>query len=93
MKENGLESEKGEGNGNQGEIWRGTAEKEGDGRSTYSARCRLSVHAKEMDNIEMGEDSLQLPQWNPRIFPTIDQLVSHQFTGYHHNDIMEFCPL
>ena len=62
-------------------------------RSTYSARCRPSVHEKEMDNVEMEEDSRQLPQRNPGIFRTIDQLVSHQFAGYHRNDIMEFFPL
>ena len=25
--------------------------------------------------------------------PTIDQFVSHQFAGYHRNDITEFFPL
>ena len=33
----------------------------GDGRSTYSARCRPSVH-EEMDDVKMHEDSQQLPQ-------------------------------
>ena len=61
---------------------------EGDGRSTYSARCRPSIHEKEMD-----EDSRQLPQRNHGILPTIDQFVSHQFAGYHRNDITEFFPL
>ena len=58
---------------------------EGDGRSTYSARCRPSVHEKEVDDVEMEEE----PQRNPGIFPTID----HQFAGYHRNDITEFFPL
>ena len=65
---------------------------EGDGRSTYSARCRLSVHEKEMHVIEMHKDSWQLPQQNHGILPTIDQFVSHQFAGYHRNDITEFFP-
>ena len=66
---------------------------EGDGRSTYSARCRPLVHEKEMDDVEMQEDSRQLPQRNRGIFPTIDQFASHQFAGYHRNDITEFFSL
>ena len=66
---------------------------EEDGRSTYSARCRPSVHEKEMDDVEMQEDSRQLPRQNHGIFPTIDQFMSHQFAGYHRNDITEFFPL
>ena len=41
----------------EGEWWRSKE----DGRSMYRARCRLSVHEKEMNNVKMQEDSRQLP--------------------------------